>query len=95
MFPERIKKQTSWNICFSSLRPHLPETEILSSPPLLLAIEEAMFGLQVNSPHLGECLQEFGSGPLAHPVFSSKVAEIMAEELGFLLLVLIFIYLTP
>lgn len=37
MFPERIKFQT---LLLSPLRLHLPEAEILSSPPPLLAVKE-------------------------------------------------------
>lgn len=46
------------------LRLHLPETEIPCSSPFCLQLQGATFGLQENSPHLGEHLQAYG-GPQA------------------------------
>lgn len=55
-------------------------------------MKEAMFGFQVKSPCLGEHLQEYGGGPLAHPVFSSEDAWIMVEQLTVSLIITQFLY---
>lgn len=63
-FQRGLKSRPGLRELLFPLRLHLPEIEIPCSSPFHLQLQGATFGLQENSPHLGEHLQASG-GPQA------------------------------